>query len=100
MKGNKLKVQITDRINQSKGAVFIACDLLDLSGRNQCSGRILREIVREGVIIRFGLGLLAKAVRSTALGNLIPLKPLPELAREALTEKFNVDVVQRYTAGK
>lgn len=100
MKGNKLKVQITDRINQSKGAVFIARDLLDLSGRNQCSGRILREIVREGVIIRFGLGLLAKAVRSTALGNLIPLKPLPELAREALTEKFNVDVVQRYTAGK
>jgi hypothetical protein len=99
MKGNKLKVQITDRINQSKGAVFIARDFLDLSGRNQV-GRILREIVREGVIIRFGLGLLAKAVRSTALGNLIPLKPLPELAREALTEEFNVDVVQRYTAWK
>lgn len=67
-------------------------DFLDLSDRDQI-GMALRQLVVKGVLIRFGQGLYAKARRSTVTGKLIPVKPLPALAQEALTEKLNVQVV-------
>lgn len=89
---NTLKSRIRYRISRSKSAVFIPGDFLDLSDRDQI-GRALRQLVAKGVLIRFGQGLYAKARRSTVTGKLIPVKPLPALAQEALTEKLNVQVV-------
>ncbi|MCP4234471.1 MAG: hypothetical protein GY770_12945 [Aestuariibacter sp.] len=87
-----LKSKIKYRISRSKGAVFTPRDFRDLSDSRQV-GRVLRQLVVDETLIRFGQGLYAKAKRSSLTGNLIPVKPLPELAVEALTEKLMVKVV-------
>ena len=47
-------------------------------------------IAREEKIIRIGYGLYAKARKSSLTGELIPVAPLPELAKEAL-ERLGVE---------
>ncbi|WP_339064511.1 hypothetical protein [Teredinibacter turnerae] len=49
--------------------------------------------------------MYAKEKRSKLTGKIIPVKPLPELAKEALTEKLKVTVVptietEAYNAGE
>ena len=100
---NTLKSKIKYRISRSKNAVFVPSDFFDLSDRDQV-GRVLRQLIEEEVIIKFGQGLFAKAKRSSLTGKLIPIKPLPELAVEALTQKLHVEVVnnnelQEYNSG-
>ncbi len=87
-----LKDKVRYRISRAQGAVFTPRDFMDLSDRDQV-GRALRQMVCAGELIKFGQGLYAKAKRSKLTGNIIPVKPLPELAREALTEKLKVQVV-------
>jgi hypothetical protein len=99
-----LKSKVKYRINRSKGVVFTPRDFFDLSDRDQV-GRVLRQLVADNSLIKFGQGLYAKAKRSSLTGKLIPLKPLPELAKEALIEKLNVKVVvavdvERYNSGQ
>jgi hypothetical protein len=99
-----LKSRIKYRINRSKATVFTPGDFFDLADRDQI-GRVLRQLLKEEALIRFGQGLFAKAKRSALTGKVIPLKPLPELAREALTEKLKVEVVpskemQAYNEGR
>lgn len=98
-----LKSKVKYRISRSKDAVFTPKDFLDLSGRDQV-GRALRQLVDEGVLIKFGQGLFAKAKRSPFTDKVIPVIPLPALTREALTQKLRVEVVtadaqQRYNDG-
>ena len=100
---NSLKARIKYRISRSSDAVFVPGDFRDLSDPDQV-GRALRELVQEEALIRFGRGLYAKARRSSLNNRLIPVKPLPELAREALTQKLGVEVVtaqeqERYNRG-
>lgn len=87
-----LKSKIKYRINRSKAAVFTPGDFFDLSDRDQV-GRVLRQLVTEGALVKFGRGLYAKAKRSKLTGKLIPVKPLPDLAKEALINKLKVKVV-------
>jgi hypothetical protein len=99
-----LKSKVKYRISRSKGVVFTPRDFFDLSDRDQV-GRVLRQLVADNSLIKFGQGLYAKAKRSSLTGKLIPLKPLPELAKEALIEKLNVKVVvavdvERYNSGR
>lgn len=89
---NSLKSKIKYRISRNAGAVFVPADFSDLSDRDQV-GRVLRELVGDEVLIKFGRGLYAKARRSSFSNKLVPVKPLPELAREALTQKLGVEVV-------
>ncbi len=98
-----LKSKVKYRISRSKGAVFTPRDFFDLSDRDQV-GRVLRQLVADNDLIKFGQGLYAKAKRSALTGKLIPIKSLPELAKEALIEKLNVKVmsatdVERYNKG-
>ena len=98
-----LKSKVKYRISRSKAAVFTPKDFFDLSERDQV-GRVLRCLVAEGVLIKFGQGLYAKAKRSSLTGKLIPIRPLPSLAKEALINKLKIKVVaseaqQRYNAG-
>jgi Family of unknown function (DUF6088) len=99
-----LKSKVKYRISRSKGAVFTPKDFFSLSDRDQI-GRVLRQLVTEDTLIKFGQGLYAKAKRSSLTGKVIPIKPLPELAKEALSEKLNVKVVttkdvERYNTGR
>lgn len=99
-----LKSKVKYRINRSKANVFTPRDFFDLSGRDQV-GRALRELMADGVVIRFGQGLYAKAKRSSLTDKIVPVKPLPEIAREALSEKLNATVVnskelERYNKGQ
>lgn len=101
---NSLKSKMKYRISRNKGAVFTPGDFFDLSDRDQV-GRVLRQLVKDEVLIKFGRGLYAKAKRSSLNGKLIPVKPLTELATEALSEKLKVTVVSeqsldQYNQGK
>ena len=89
---NSLKSKIKYRISRSKAVVFTPGDFFDLSDRDQV-GRALKQLVIDEILVKFGQGLYAKARRSSLTGNLIPVKPLTELAREALTEKLKITVV-------
>lgn len=98
-----LKSRMKYRLSRSKDTVFTPPDFLDLSGRDQV-GRVLRELMQEGIVIRFGYGLYAKAEKSPYSGKIIPMKPLPALAEEAL-RKIGVKVVSStannlYNSGK
>tara|TARA_R110000822_G_scaffold176256_2_gene315786 strand:+ start:47 stop:457 length:411 start_codon:yes stop_codon:yes gene_type:complete len=100
---NTLKSKIKYRLSRSKNTVFTPQDFLDLSGRDQV-GRILRELMKEGQLIRFGYGLYAKAEKSPYSGKIVPKKALPVLAEEALN-KLGVKVVastakELYNSGK
>ena len=100
---NTLKSKIKYRLSRSKDTVFTPKEFLDLSDRDQV-GRVLRQLMQEGQLIRFGYGLYAKADRSPYSGNTVPQKPLPALAEEALS-KLGVKIVEStakalYNSGK
>lgn len=96
---NSLKSKVKYRIGRSRSTVFVPGDFKDLSGRDQV-GRALRELVAEEALIKFGRGLYAKAKRSSLTNKVIPVKPLPELAKEALTQKLHVEVVSERAQGR
>jgi prefoldin subunit 5 len=46
---------------------------------------VLRGLENDGLLVRIGYGLYAKAKKSALNGQTIPVAPLPTLALEALT---------------
>jgi hypothetical protein len=91
MSSNRLKTlreRISYRIERGKNEVFIRGDFEDLSDYVQV-GRILRQLVVIGKLIRIGYGLYAKATKSPISGETIPRKGINALAKEAL-ERLNV----------
>lgn len=88
---NTLESKVRYRISRSKSSVFTPQDLLDLSGRPQI-GRVLARLVADGALVKLGYGLYAKARRSSLTDSVIPVKGLPELAREAIT-KLGLEVL-------
>ena len=78
-----LKDKISIRIGLKNESVFLRKDFNNLGGYDQV-GRALKELVREKKIIKVGYGLYARAEISPLNGEMIPEKPLPELASEAL----------------
>ncbi len=82
-KYNTLERKIATRISRQKSAVVMREDFDDLGGYDQV-GRTLRQLAAKGVIVKIGYGLYARAKPSYFSGKLIPEKPMPEIAREAL----------------
>lgn len=78
-----LSYKVSARIARKNDAVFVREDFADIGGYDQV-GRILRQLAAEEKLIRIGYGLYAKAQRSTLTGEIVPVLPLPDLAREAL----------------
>lgn len=78
-----LSYKVSARIARKNNAVFVREDFADLGGYDQV-GRILRQLAAEGKLIKIGYGLYAKAERSRLTGEIVPVLPLPDLAREAL----------------
>ncbi|ACL02853.1 DUF6088 family protein [Desulfatibacillum aliphaticivorans] len=100
---NTLESKITYRVKRSKTPVFVRDDFKDIGGYDQV-GRILRGLVKKGVLVSLGYGAYARSKRSSVSGAVVPEKPLPELAKELL-KKLGVKVVpssaeRAYNSGK
>ncbi len=78
-----LSYKVSARIARKNNAVFVREDFVDIGGYDQV-GRILRQLAAEEKLIKIGYGLYAKAQRSPLTGEIVPVLPLPDLAREAL----------------
>ena len=103
MKLKTLDDKIRYRVKRSKNSVFLPQDFFDLSDRDQV-GRSLRNLMEEGLMIKIGYGLYARARKSSATGRIIPEKGLRELAEEAL-ERLGVSYTssraeKAYNAGE
>jgi len=102
-KYGSLEYKITARIARKKYKIFMREDFQDLSGYDQV-GRALRTISNNGRLIRLGYGIYAKAKKSSITGELVPVAPLPVLAKEALV-RLGIQIApsrleQDYNAGK
>ena len=100
---NTLIYKISARIAKKASIIFLREDFEDLAGYDQV-GRILKELVQKGKLIKIGYGLYAKAKQSALTGKIVPVAPLPTLAKQAL-ERLGVETVpshleKEYNAGK
>ena len=101
MKTATLEKRIINRIECKRGDVFLRSDFKDLGGYDQV-GRVLRELVRTGMLLKVSYGLYTRAVKSLLSGN-----PVPPRGLETLTEalrRVGVEIVQtrlerEYNAG-
>ncbi len=94
MSKNRLKTlikRISYRIERGKKEVFIRKDFEDLSDYVQI-GRVLRQLISVGKLIRIGYGLYAKATKSQISGEPIPRKGINALAKEALA-RLNIQTI-------
>ena len=99
-----LSYKIAARIGRKKGQIFfLREDFADLGGYDQV-GRALRGFARAGKLVKIGYGLYAKAKASALTGEIVPVAPLPDLAKEALARLgVNIspsELEQDYNAGK
>lgn len=78
-----LEQRIAERIARRKADVFLRDDFRDLAGYDQV-GRALRRLTAKGRLVKIGYGLYARASVSPLSGRIVPKKPLPALAKEAL----------------
>lgn len=76
------QIQKRVAVNRRAGA-FVRDEFLNLGGYDQV-GRALRELVRDGALVRVGYGIYAKARRSTVTGKPVPTRPLISVATEGL----------------
>ncbi|GAB1718451.1 MAG: hypothetical protein NTAFB09_01820 [Nitrosospira sp.] len=89
-KYGELSYKVSARIARKNSAVFVRSDFEDLGGYDQI-GRILRHLAATGKLVRIGYGLYAKAKRSSLTDDVVPVLPLPTLAKEAL-KRLGVEI--------
>src|SRR5260370_42442331 len=70
--------QLSKRIDRKRGDVFLRADFGDLGGYDQV-GRALRQLVREGRLVKVGQGLYARARPSLTNGEPVPVGGLSAL---------------------
>ena len=103
LKPESLKERLKMRIARKRGAVFLRADFDDMGGYDQV-GRALRELVREGQLMKVGYGIYARSRPSLLDGKPTPTKSMRELAAEALgrlgVETVPTRMEQAYNAGK
>jgi hypothetical protein len=83
--------------------VFLRADFDDLGGYDQV-GRVLRDFVRNGRLMKVGYGIYARTRPSLIDGKPTPTKGIRELAAEALgrigVETAPTRMEQAYNAGR
>lgn len=102
MKPETLQTKLQKRIARKQGDVFLRADFEDLGGYDQV-GRILRDLVRKGQLIKLGYGVYARAIKSPLSGKPMPPRGIATVA-EAV-ERLGVKTVptrleKDYNAGK
>lgn len=95
----RMKLSITKR----KCDVFLKSEFSSMGSEAQVS-RALRHLVEEGLVVRVGVGVYARAKLSVISKQPIPVRPVSVLAPEVL-KKLGVDVypsrlTQDYNCGK
>lgn len=83
MKKLTLKDKMARAIARRQGEVVLRADFEKLGSPAQIS-RGLKALTKDGVIVRLGYGVYAKAKKSTLSGEPIPRVTLAALAQEAL----------------
>jgi hypothetical protein len=78
-----LQSRVAYRVKRSNTSVFLRQDFNDLGGYDQV-GRVLRQLVRNEVLVYLGYGTYARGRKSTLSDRIVPEKPLRELAEEAM----------------
>lgn len=78
-----LKDKMARAITRRKGEIVLRADFEKLGSPAQVS-RVLKALIEDGVIVRLGYGVYAKAKPSTLSGCPVPRVSLDELAEEAL----------------
>jgi hypothetical protein len=66
--------KVQTRVMRSKGSVFLRSDFKDIADYDQV-GRALRELVQEGLLIKIGYGLYARARINRITGNVMADNP-------------------------
>ena len=69
-----IKARIHSRMKSSKRFVFTRDDFNDLAGYDQI-GRVLRELVNEGQLLKVGYGVYTKARKNAITGKVMPAAP-------------------------
>jgi hypothetical protein len=83
LRSESLKERLERRIARKRGDVFLRGDFDDMGGYDQV-GRALRELVREGQLMKVGYGMYARTRPSVLDGKPTLTKGIRELAAEAL----------------
>jgi len=83
MTPDTLETRLLARIERKRRNVFLRADFDDLGGYDQV-GRVLRQLVREGRLLKLGYGLYTRARPSLIDGKPTPVKAVSDLAAEAL----------------
>ncbi|MBV9825362.1 MAG: type IV toxin-antitoxin system AbiEi family antitoxin domain-containing protein [Alphaproteobacteria bacterium] len=102
MKPETLETRLLKRIDRKQGDVFLRADFDDLGGYDQV-GRILRNLVHEGRLVKVGQGLYARARTSLTTDKPVPvggLKTLKEALRRVGVETFPSRLERDYNAGQ
>lgn len=81
--------QIKKRIQESKDIVFLRNEF-DKVGRDNQVGQVLRDLVKDGALVKVGYGLYAKAQPSTISGKPVPTATLMEIGL-AVMLKMGID---------
>ena len=102
MRPETLEDRLLKRIDRKRGDAFVRADFGDLGGYDQV-GRVLRDLVRKGQLVRVGQGLYVRASRSITNGEPLPARGLATLT-EALgrvgIETVPTRLEQAYNAGE
>lgn len=83
MRSETLETRLMKRIDRKRGDVFLRADFSDMGGYDQI-GRVLRQLVAKGQLLKIGQGLYTRAVPSPFDGSPAPVKGLRAVAAEAL----------------
>jgi hypothetical protein len=83
MKPETLETRLLKRIDRKRGDVFLRADFDDLGGYDQV-GRGLRNLVRQGRLLKLGHGIYTRAAKSPFTDKPVPPKGLRTM-KEALT---------------
>jgi hypothetical protein len=97
-----LESRIRRRVDAKRSNVFLRADFASLGGYDQV-GRALRQLTRQGVLVRIGFGLYGRATPSVLNGQPIPvqgLKTLHEALGRVGIETFPSQIEKDYNAGK
>jgi hypothetical protein len=79
-----------EHLRATTANVFRTLALLPMGSRAAVQ-RALAQLIREGHLVRIGVGVYARAKRSPLTGNVIPVAPMEVLTAEAL-QLFGVEV--------
>ncbi len=102
MKPETLETRIEKRIARKRGDVFLRADFEDLGGYDQV-GRVLRQLVKQGQLLKLGYGIYSRAVKSPLTGQLIPPKGLTtvtEAVKRLGVETAPTRMERDYNAGR